>query len=108
MNTTEFALKLIQDYNTEHNRYRRARAAVARLQRDRQWYDEALRAGIASFYHKTAGVSYKEAHNSFLGRTSNTPTNTIFVSSGAPAIAVRGVVPRATCIVDHSPLLAAT
>jgi hypothetical protein len=89
MNATEFALKLIQDYNTEHNRYRRAHAAISRLRHDNKWHEEAYALNIKSFYARPSGLSHKDARNTFLDRGTNMPTNTLFVSSGVKSGRIR-------------------
>lgn len=89
MNTTEFALKLIQAYNKEHNQYRRACCAIVRLQCDQQWHNDTYGAGIAAEYTKIIGMSHKEAFNTFLNRKTNQPIKTLFVSSGVKSGKIR-------------------
>ncbi len=91
MNATELALKLIQNYNTEHNKYRRACRHVRELQTDKQWYENAAAAGIANFYFKNTFLSHKKALNTFLIRASNIPTYALFVSAGVKSARIRSL-----------------
>lgn len=91
MNTTEFALKLIQDYNTENNKLRRAKAAQYAIFSKSDWHDMAASAGVSSYYYKDCGLSRREAEKTFLDASSQQRTWAIFVSASAKNGAIRSL-----------------
>ena len=93
MDSTTFALKLIEAYKAEHNRYRRAQAKRLKITQDQEWIKSMKALGLCSFFyashdHKMREYDRKRARNHFHDERHNSVTSP-FVSQGIKNASIR-------------------